>query len=142
MLRKEMLYKTTISAINIPHNFSYEKALETIITTTLLYLSSNSKDIELNEVRLSGGLVSKKVAELASNIFNTKVRILENIDSSVLGASFLGISYLSGEEVPAMSKRIIRIKETYTPVEWEVMKYRKYLEVFEKIYETLQTLLD
>jgi len=140
MIRKDMFHKTTISAINIPYNFSYEKALRTIIITALLYLRSNSKGIKLSEIRLSGGLASKEVAELVSNIFNTKVHVLEDTESSVLGASFLGISYLSGKELSTISKRMVRIKETYAPMERDVKKYRRYLKMFEKIYGALSQL--
>ncbi|OYT57243.1 MAG: hypothetical protein B6U76_01550 [Desulfurococcales archaeon ex4484_217_2] len=140
MIRKGMFYKTTISAINIPYNFSYEKALKTIIITALLYLRLNSKDIKLSEIRLSGGLASRDVAELVSNIFNTKVHVLEDAESSVLGASFLGISFLSGKELSTISKRIVRIKETYAPIERDARKYRRYLKMFEKIYDVLSQL--
>lgn len=140
MIRKGIFYKTTISAINIPYNFSYEKALKTIIITALLYLRLNSKDIKLSEIRLSGGLASRDVAELASNIFNTKVHVLEDTESSVLGASFLGISFLSGKELSTISKRIVRIKKTYAPIERDARKYRRYLKMFEKIYGVLSQL--
>jgi len=137
MIRKGMSYKTTISAINISHDFTYAKALRTIITTALLYLSLNSTDKKLGKIRLSGGLVSDEIAKLVSNIFDTEVQIPKNIESSVLGASFIGISYLNNEDLATTVKRNVEIEKIFTPSREETVKYSKYLEVFRKIYDIL-----
>jgi len=135
MIRKGMSYRTTISVINISHNFTYAEALKTILTTALLYLSLNSTDKTLGKIRLSGGLVSEEIAKLVSNIFNTEVQIPKNIESSALGASFIGMCYLNNEDLATTVKRNVEIGKNFTPSREETVKYSKYLDVFRKIYD-------
>jgi len=140
MMLKDYNILTRISLINISPSLSQNTMKEALILSALLHLKNklNMSGINVDEIRVSGGLASEKVAYLAANIFDTVTCKPKITESSILGIASLTISYLNNEPISNVVKRLAKCFKTYVPVSREVEKYRKIAMFYRKIYYAIE----
>jgi len=96
------------------------------------------KDIE--EFSVSGGSSRMTVwNKIRCDVMGKKIKILENMESSVLGAAMLGafgVNYF--HTVADMSTKMIRVKEMIEPDRDNHLMYRELYQKFKRIYSLVK----
>ncbi len=140
MIRKGYNILTRMSLINISPSLSRDVVKKALVLSALLYLKNKLSitGISIDEIKVSGGLASERIAYLVANVFDTVTCKPEITESSILGIASLTISYLNNEPISNVVKRLVKCFKTYTPISKEVVKYRKIATAYRKIYNAIK----
>jgi gluconokinase len=94
----------------------------------------------IEKIYASGGFIqSPSWLQMVADIFNKKVFVTNSADASAIGAAILGLFALKEINDLFESRKMVRIQETYHPIESNHRTYMKNFSVFDVLYEKLKS---
>ena len=94
----------------------------------------------IEKIYASGGFIqSPNWLQMIADIFNKKVFVTNSADASAIGAAILGLYALKEIDNLFEARKMVRVQETYHPIESNHRAYMKNFSVFDVLYEKLKS---
>ncbi len=99
-----------------------------------------SMEIPINEVRLSGGGSNSRLwRQIISDVFDTKVGIVNTLEGPSYGAAILSaVGYGYYDNVEQACRSLINVRETVSPIKNNVDIYNDLYSIFTGLYRSLK----